>query len=247
MRLSEGNPLKICAILKHATKNSGEQTVMRTKWFKHIAIEIVQAHLLNSVSFWPWPSSGEKAQWVRLRLLVMDGFWRRPRVPKSGISLGNAALWDFWRRGPKSQYQRFPQEMKHFETSGREAWKQRFSLGSVALCQIVGGLLGNPKSSDFRTQSRVARATQMEMFKARNGAAATLNMQSGNITVAIRPQICKIWGIATGPKFGNALHCRKSFGNWWCSVMQHMLHDRMKCFENWICNRLCPDSAPPVS
>ena len=33
-------------ILKHATKNSAEQTAMRTKWFKHIAIEIVQVHLL---------------------------------------------------------------------------------------------------------------------------------------------------------------------------------------------------------
>ena len=34
-------------ILKHTTKNSAEQTAMRTKWFKHIAIETVQAHLLN--------------------------------------------------------------------------------------------------------------------------------------------------------------------------------------------------------
>ena len=40
-------PLKPVQILKHTTKNSAEQTVMRTKWFKHIAIETVQAHLLN--------------------------------------------------------------------------------------------------------------------------------------------------------------------------------------------------------
>ena len=31
-------PLKPVQILKHATKNSTEQTVMRTKWFKHIPI-----------------------------------------------------------------------------------------------------------------------------------------------------------------------------------------------------------------
>ena len=31
-------PLKPVQILKHTTKNSTEQTVMRTKWFKHIAI-----------------------------------------------------------------------------------------------------------------------------------------------------------------------------------------------------------------
>ena len=46
MRLSEGNPLKPVQILKRTTKNSAEQTAMRTKWFKHIAIETVQAHLL---------------------------------------------------------------------------------------------------------------------------------------------------------------------------------------------------------
>ena len=34
-------------ILKHATKRSTEQTSTRTKWFKHIATEIVQEHLLN--------------------------------------------------------------------------------------------------------------------------------------------------------------------------------------------------------
>ena len=31
-------PLKHVQSLKHTTKNSAEQTVMRTKWFKHIAI-----------------------------------------------------------------------------------------------------------------------------------------------------------------------------------------------------------------
>ena len=31
-------PLKPVQILQHTTKNSTEQTVMRTKWFKHIAI-----------------------------------------------------------------------------------------------------------------------------------------------------------------------------------------------------------------
>ena len=34
-------------ILKHAARRSTEQTSMRTKWYKHIAIEIVQAHLLE--------------------------------------------------------------------------------------------------------------------------------------------------------------------------------------------------------
>ena len=43
MRLSEGNPFKPVQILKHTTKNSTEQTAMRTKWFKHIAIYIVQS------------------------------------------------------------------------------------------------------------------------------------------------------------------------------------------------------------
>ena len=32
------SPLKPVQSLKHTTKNSAEQTVMRTKWFKHIAI-----------------------------------------------------------------------------------------------------------------------------------------------------------------------------------------------------------------
>ena len=31
-------PLKAVQIPKHTTKNSAEQTVMRTKWFKHMAI-----------------------------------------------------------------------------------------------------------------------------------------------------------------------------------------------------------------
>ena len=38
--------LKPVQTLKHTTKNSAEQTAMRTKWFKHIAIKTVQAHLL---------------------------------------------------------------------------------------------------------------------------------------------------------------------------------------------------------
>ena len=38
--------LKPVQILKHTTKKSAEQTAMRTKWFKHIAIYTVQAHLL---------------------------------------------------------------------------------------------------------------------------------------------------------------------------------------------------------
>ena len=46
MPLSEENPLKPVQSLKHTTKNSAEQTVMRTKWFKHIAIQTVRAHLL---------------------------------------------------------------------------------------------------------------------------------------------------------------------------------------------------------
>ena len=40
-------PLKPVQILKHTTKDSTEQTAMRTKWFKHIGIEIVQVHLLE--------------------------------------------------------------------------------------------------------------------------------------------------------------------------------------------------------
>ena len=39
-------PLKPVQILKRTTKNSTEQTAMRTKWFKHIAIQMVQEHLL---------------------------------------------------------------------------------------------------------------------------------------------------------------------------------------------------------
>ena len=37
MRLSEGTSLKTVQILKHTTKNSAEQTAMRTKLFKHIS------------------------------------------------------------------------------------------------------------------------------------------------------------------------------------------------------------------
>ena len=39
-------PLKPVQILKHTTFYSAEQTAMRTKWFKHIAILTVQEHLL---------------------------------------------------------------------------------------------------------------------------------------------------------------------------------------------------------
>ena len=38
---------KLVRILKHTTKNSAEQTAMRMKWFKHIAISTVQEHLLK--------------------------------------------------------------------------------------------------------------------------------------------------------------------------------------------------------
>ena len=34
----------------HTTFYSAEQTAMRTKWFKHIAIETVQEHLLKEVA-----------------------------------------------------------------------------------------------------------------------------------------------------------------------------------------------------
>ena len=40
------SPLKPVQILKHATGISTEQTSMRKKWFKHIAIETVQERLL---------------------------------------------------------------------------------------------------------------------------------------------------------------------------------------------------------
>ena len=43
----KGAPLKPVQILKHATQNSTKQTVMRTKWFKHIVIQTLQAHLLS--------------------------------------------------------------------------------------------------------------------------------------------------------------------------------------------------------
>ena len=48
MRLSEGNPFKICANPQAHNQNSAEQTSMRTKWVKHIGIETVQVHLLFS-------------------------------------------------------------------------------------------------------------------------------------------------------------------------------------------------------
>ena len=38
-------PLKPAQNLKHATRKSTKQTSMRTKWFKHIAIQTVQEHL----------------------------------------------------------------------------------------------------------------------------------------------------------------------------------------------------------
>ena len=40
-------PLKPVQILSHTSKNSTEQTAMRTKWFTHIAILTVQAHFLS--------------------------------------------------------------------------------------------------------------------------------------------------------------------------------------------------------
>ena len=45
--------LKPVQILKHTTKNSAEQTAMRTKCFKHIAIQTVQVHLLGTVQAVP--------------------------------------------------------------------------------------------------------------------------------------------------------------------------------------------------
>ena len=38
MRLSEGTPFKRVLLLKMATEMSTEQTSMRTKWFKQIAL-----------------------------------------------------------------------------------------------------------------------------------------------------------------------------------------------------------------
>ena len=52
MRLSEENLLQnllAVLILKHATRISAEQTSMRTKWSKHIAISIVQEYLLGNI------------------------------------------------------------------------------------------------------------------------------------------------------------------------------------------------------
>ena len=54
MRLSEEIPVKPVEILEHTTKNSTEQTSMRRKWFKHIAIQIVQEHLLKALDN-PYP------------------------------------------------------------------------------------------------------------------------------------------------------------------------------------------------
>ena len=47
-------PLKPVRIFKHTTFYSAEQTAMRTKWFKHIAIETVQEHLLQSEGWKVW-------------------------------------------------------------------------------------------------------------------------------------------------------------------------------------------------
>ena len=48
--LRESASLKPVLILKHAIRISTVQTSMRTKWFKHIAIQIVQEHLLGTTS-----------------------------------------------------------------------------------------------------------------------------------------------------------------------------------------------------
>ena len=42
----KASPLKVVPILKYATKISPEQTSIRTKWFKHVAIQTGQEHLL---------------------------------------------------------------------------------------------------------------------------------------------------------------------------------------------------------
>ena len=47
MCLSEGISFKPVLTLKHATRTSTEQTSMKTKWFKHIAIQTVQELLLT--------------------------------------------------------------------------------------------------------------------------------------------------------------------------------------------------------
>ena len=50
MCLSEGTPLKTVQILKRTTKNSAEQTTMRTKWFK--ALNISRLKLFRSFSYY---------------------------------------------------------------------------------------------------------------------------------------------------------------------------------------------------
>ena len=50
--------LKPVQSLKHTTFYSAEQTAMRMKWFKHIAIEAVQEHLL----FWGLPKNARKCE-----------------------------------------------------------------------------------------------------------------------------------------------------------------------------------------
>ena len=49
MRLSEGVAFKTCAIPPARDQKSAEQTSLRTKLFKHIAIEIIQEHLPNII------------------------------------------------------------------------------------------------------------------------------------------------------------------------------------------------------
>ena len=51
------SPLKPVRILKRDTRTSTEQTSMRTKWFKHIAMQTIQEHLLVSAKFRSTPKS----------------------------------------------------------------------------------------------------------------------------------------------------------------------------------------------
>ena len=107
--------------------------------------------------------------------------------PKSEISLGNIGLGASGGEAQNPKIRHVPRKCSTLRLWEERPRNRDFPWGMWRFARLWGGLLEKPKFRDFHTQSRVARATRVEKFEARNLAAATLNMRSVDATVAFCP------------------------------------------------------------
>ena len=95
-------PFKRVLILKHANRISTEQTSVRTKWFKRIAIQIVQGHLLTSADCKRGQWKGATSKSVNSIFDTFRQFSRRAKNVKNRQKMSKifSTLFDNFRAAP---------------------------------------------------------------------------------------------------------------------------------------------------